>query len=292
MHDTIKTMGAAERRVAVVTDSSCDLPPHVLEGLGVEVAPLTVRIDGQTFLDKRGITPEAFHNRLLSAKEAGTSPPPPEAFAELYERLLRRFDEVVSVHLCGMHSQTFHNARHGAAAHVHAISVVDARTHTVGLGLVVQAAARAACRGLGMGEVVEAAFRATQDTSLFFCLAGLDSIMKSGRLHRGLGALANFLGVKPVVGFDHATGEAYVAAKGFSMDTAHAKLLDLVAKRAEGLANPRFAVAHVAAPDAAEFYAIQLRRRFGMEPDFILPASSALAVHVGPGAAAIAITEA
>ena len=145
--------------VGVVTDSSCDLPAATLLRLGVAAAPLLVTVKGTVYRERdldafqlygwmreRGVLPQ-------------TSPPEVGDFVSIYERYLRAYDEVVSVHLSSALSGTLSRARE-AAAHLGAedrIHFVDSGSASAGLAEVVMAASAAASAGAPGDAVVGAA---------------------------------------------------------------------------------------------------------------------------------------
>ena len=74
--------------VRIVTDSTCDLPPSLIEAYGITVVPLTVFFGEEAFLDGVDIDADGFYERLKSSKQlARTSQPSVELFRMAYEEL-------------------------------------------------------------------------------------------------------------------------------------------------------------------------------------------------------------
>src|SRR5215467_2513609 len=97
----------SEQKVAVVTDSTADLAPELVAERAITVVPLTVTLDGRSYLDGVEITPERFYDELkASTGMATTSQPTPTRFAQVYERLLADHDSVISLHISGKMSGT------------------------------------------------------------------------------------------------------------------------------------------------------------------------------------------
>jgi len=134
--------------IAVVTDSTADLPPERAQQLGIHIAPLTVRIDDVWYDDGNELAPAAFYQKLRAARSIPTtSQPSIGRFKELYESL--EADEIISIHISGGLSGTLNSAR--AAADLlpgKRIRVIDSR---------------AACR-LASRPAVTAAFAAPAST--------------------------------------------------------------------------------------------------------------------------------
>ena len=115
------------RSVAIVTDSTADLPPRLAAARSISVVPLTLHFDGRSLLDGVDITPEEFYRKLPSAStHPTTSQPSPGRFAEIYSALLEDHDAVVSIHISEKLSGTFDSARQAAAmADPKRIRVID-----------------------------------------------------------------------------------------------------------------------------------------------------------------------
>ena len=79
---------AARATIRVVTDSACDLPQAVADDLGIEIVPLTIRIDGQEFVDRRDLTPAEFWSRCAASSTLPeTAAPAPGEFEAAYRSL-------------------------------------------------------------------------------------------------------------------------------------------------------------------------------------------------------------
>src|ERR1700719_2759711 len=138
-----------DRRVAIVTDSTSDLPPALAAARSISIVPLTLNFDGQALLDGVDITPSEFYRRLPNAtSHPTTSQPSPGQFAEVYSALLADHDAIVSVHISEKLSGTFESAQQAAdmtdATRVH---VVDSQVVSMSLGLVTLGAATLAAKG-------------------------------------------------------------------------------------------------------------------------------------------------
>src|SRR5512146_404766 len=132
-------------RVAVVTDSACDLPDAILEELSIHFVPLRIHFGMENALDRVTIRTSEFYARFAVEKEyPKTSQPPPADFRQLYESLAEHHASVVSIHLSGALSGTFQaavNASRGIPDTE--ILEVDSRNASIAEGLVVRAAAEA-----------------------------------------------------------------------------------------------------------------------------------------------------
>nr|WP_243838196.1 DegV family protein [Nitratidesulfovibrio liaohensis] len=275
---------------AVVTDSTCDLPRELLDRYAIRTVPLRLFLDDEEYVDKVSISADEFNRRLPSSRSARTSQPAPADFRTVYEEVLATHAQVASLHVTAMYSGTHQSAATVARMVSPHIAAVDCRTLTVGLGLVVLEAARRAQAGMDAAEVARLAARDADNLHVYVSMETLDFAVRGGRMSRGTGMVAKLLHIKPVLCFDpRKGGKVDVAAKGIGPRRAGEKLFTLLERALASLDNPRFAIAHVGAPDTAARYARELESRFGVAPLYVVPASPVLGCHSGPGACAVAL---
>ncbi len=274
--------------IAVVTDSTIDLPDSLAFGLGAVAIPLTLALGDQEFMDGVDITLDEYVRRIASGSAIPRSSQPAVAdFAETYRHLLEFREGVVSVHIAGAMSGTVEAAR-TAARQVDSrrIRVVDTCAVSVGAGLVVEAAGEAIAAGLGLDEVVEAAEQAKRDTKLVGTVASLDFAIRGGRVNPALARTIDRLGLTPVIVFDE-DGKARKGGvtRGFN------RALEALVRRTVSFAGPgggRAMVAHSGDRAAAERVAGRLRAELGGDVPIVV-ASAVLTTHVGLGAVAAAV---
>ncbi|MBK7726249.1 MAG: DegV family protein [Dehalococcoidia bacterium] len=136
--------------VRIVTDSTCDLPSALVQAHGITVVPLTVFFGDEARLDGVEISAGEFYDRLRASSELPrTSQPSVELFRETYERVAADGDEIVSIHLSSKLSGTLNAAsiaREEVAPLIH-VDLIDSYQVSLGLGLIVLEAARAAQSG-------------------------------------------------------------------------------------------------------------------------------------------------
>ena len=153
-----------EAPVAVVADSACDLPDDLAAAEGIHIVPLSVAFGTRSFLDGRELDAASFWDLVTSSDEIPTTASPsPAAFLDAYAASADTgASAVVSVHVAGTLSRTVETARAAAVESPLRVEVVDSRSVSLGQGLVVLAAARAAARGAGVADVSREATLAAQ----------------------------------------------------------------------------------------------------------------------------------
>lgn len=283
---------ARRGRVAVVTDSACDLPAAMAEALSVTVVPLRLILGEETYLDGVTITPREFHARLVGPGPAPkTSQPPPADFREVYRALASHGAPVLGVHLSGGLSGTLGAAQMAARslegeANLAPVLTVDSRTVSVAQGLVVREAARAAANGGDLAAVAETARRAARRARIFAAIPTLDHLIRGGRVGHLPGLFARAIGVCPVltIGPDGRAAKGG-ASRGFPR--AVRKVVETALDLTRGDPAPTFGVAHCGAPELADEVAAELLARHPGGEHFITEAAPVLAAHAGPGVVAV-----
>jgi DegV family protein with EDD domain len=187
--------------VAIVTDSTADLPPQLAAKRSITVVPLTLNFDGQSLLDGVDIRPDEFYRRLPSATmHPTTSQPSPGRFAEAYSSLLASHESIVSIHISEKLSGTYASARQAAdMTDPKRVRVVDSEVVSMSLGLVTLVASAMAAGG-AEAETIEAKvldMRAHVQT--YFSVATLEFLRRGGRIGRASALLGSVLQVKPVL---------------------------------------------------------------------------------------------
>jgi len=279
-------------RVGIVTDSTCDLPESMLEDFGVGVVPVRVYFGSENYLDKVTITPSEFYGRFAVTDVAPkTSQPPPADFTQVYENVATHAGAIVSVHLGSSLSGTYQAALVGARPVPRTdIAHIDSGNVSVGLGLVVRAAAEAARAGKTAAEVADVARETAARVRLFVAVPTLKHLVRGGRVSATRGFVAKLLGLLPILTLTR-EGKVEAAAKARGYDAARRKMLRLLfAEAGERVsASRRFGVAHCDAEDAAEEIAREIRARYPESDVLIAECGPALGAHGGPGALAVAV---
>ena len=266
--------------VAVVSDSTCDLPADLRAEQSITVVPLTVSIEGRGYLDGVDIDAAEFYRRNAPAT---TSQPAPGQFAETYERLLRDHDQVVSIHISEKLSGTYAAAVQGAriaeeAAGAGRVTVIDSTVVSMPLGLLTLAAARMAAAGEDAGQVAGAIGGLAGSVGVFFVVATLENLRRGGRIGRASALLGSVLQVKPVLTIQE--GEVTPLERVRTQERAMSRLVDLVrgVDRGSGICA---IVGHAAAPDAADRLASEID---GISETLLVqPLGPVVGAHAGPG---------
>jgi DegV family protein with EDD domain len=270
--------------IALVTDSTADLPQDEAERWGIEVVPAVLNVDGETVVDGRDFSRDEFYRRLPDlATLPTTAAPPPDEFAQVYERLLSRgADAVLSIHLASSLSSLCDMARQAASNFGRRVTVFDSRQTSLALGFQVLVAAEAAASGTDLSELLALAQSARQRTRLAALVDSLKYLRRSGRVGWLQGGVAEVLNLRLVLAVDE--GEVRRVDLTRTRTAAEKSLLSLV----EGWGRlARVAAMHLADPAGAIGLAAKLAPFCESRP-IIAEATTVIGTHVGPGAVGVA----
>ncbi len=189
---------------AIVADSTCDLSAQELEDLGVTMIPLTIDVDGGSYLDQVEISSAEFYERMAAAEELPrTACPKPFDFMELYKKKQAEgYDGVLVINIAETLSGTVGSARLAAKDVDVPVEVIDTMGATMQAFLVLQKAVECRDAGMSLVDAAAAARAFVDDTTFFIACDTLENLLKGGRLAQEDAIAATKLNVKPVFTFD------------------------------------------------------------------------------------------
>lgn len=277
--------------VKVVTDSLADLPKDLAKKMGIEVVPLYVLFGQEEFKDGVTLMPDEFYARLEEGTDfPKTAVPTVGEFAEVYDRIGKDADGIVSIHLSSKVSGTFNSAQQGAkAAKVDCpIEVVDSLQVTMAVGLIVVAAARAAEQGGTFEDVVKLAKdTATRSRSLAL-MDTMEYLERGGRIGKAAALVGSLLNFKPMLeikeGAVNPFAKPRTRAKGIQ------KLKEYVSDHSP---VESICVMHATTPEEAQGLLEELKGMLGNAGlPMVARYGPGLGTHVGPGGLGVVLIEA
>jgi DegV family protein with EDD domain len=233
--------------IRVVTDSACDLPAPLVEALGIEVVPLTIRFGDDEFVDQVELSAAEFWDRVeRSDKLPETAAPSPGAFEARYRHLMERgATGIVCINLSSHLSGTMQSAQVAAAAVAAEcpVQVIDSQSASMGQGNLCLTAARRAADGDSLESIVAEVVDRRDRTKLYASLDTLDHIRKSGRIGNARALLGSMLSIKPIIEIKEGVVEEVAKVRTRS------KALKELASKAGEHKIEHLAVLHGNAPD-------------------------------------------
>jgi DegV family protein with EDD domain len=278
-------------RVAIVTDSNAYISPRLAQRLKIHVMPHTIHLPQGAFKEGVDLTP-ADYFRLLKEAKSDVLPratgPSVETFSDLYGRLLKQTDQVLSLHMSSHLSDTVENARAARRMYLGrcTIEVVDSLSASVGLGYLVQTAAVAAAAGHNLDDCIRLVRGLMPHIYLFFLVKHLPYLEREGRISPAQAFLGSMLNVMPLLQIED--GEIIPLEKVRTAQQGVEKLFDYVSEfghlRKAAVLQNGFAKEQQALLERLEL-------AYPGHPFTLLSCNPSLAVHLGPEAIGVVVLE-
>jgi fatty acid kinase fatty acid binding subunit len=274
-------------RVSVVADTTGYLPQELVRANQIELVSLYVNFGGERTVREADIVDyDAFYEELRHADPLPTTSQPAVGdFLAVYEPLLDKGHDIVSVHISGGLSGTCEAARQAVEALERdgrgsgRIRVFDSATGAGGTGLAALAAARAAQRGEDLDGVERAARECREALKIWFTIDTLEYLRRGGRIGMASAWIGSTLKIKPILSVEsEMVPIERVRTRGKAFD----RMVDLARSRHEDGADA-WVVQHIQAHEQAERLADTCREIFGNEPVWVGEVGPVLGVHTGPG---------
>jgi len=195
--------------VALVTDSTADIPRETRERLGIAMVPLKVNFGSDSYLDNIDLEPAEFYQKLThSSVLPTTSQPSPADFFDVFKRLSGEGRPIISVHLSSALSGTYQSAliAKSMLEDEGDVTVIDSRSASYGYGMIVAAAAEMAARGEPADAIVAEVQRMRRDLRLYFVVDTLEYLQKGGRIGKAAAVVGSLLNIKPILTIDDEGG--------------------------------------------------------------------------------------
>lgn len=276
-------------KVAILTDSTANLPVSWLEKYNIRVIPLKIHWGAKTFLDGVDLSPTEFYQALPSRKQLPTtSQPSMQDFLQSFENLANHAEGIVVPLISSGISGTVDVARAAAREFPHLpIEIVDTRITSNGQALILLAAARAAEQGKSLQAVRSAAEMAVQRMRVFFTVDTLEYLHRGGRINGAARFLGTALDIKPILTFN-ASGKIEALERMRTRKKVLQRMITLAEETADG--QPvHVAIAHACDPQTAEQFGDLVQKSLNCVDMITVEFSPVIGVHLGPGAIGIAL---
>jgi DegV family protein with EDD domain len=270
----------------IVTDSGTDLniSREEMAELKVHAVPLSVTLDGKTYLEGVDIKPEDFY-QLLAATDSLpiTSQPPAGQFADLYRQLAADDPEILSIHITSGLSGTYNSAVAGAEMVPEAkVTHVDTKTLSAVAGWQVEAAARANKAGWAMDRILGLIKRIGDACESAYTLDELKYLIHGGRISHMKGVIASLINIKPLIGVEKVNGTYVQLGQVRTFKGALKGLVNQIGKKHQPGSRLHVQVLYSDNPEGASFLREQIDKLYQCTWQPMGPMSLVLGAHTGP----------
>lgn len=277
-------------KVAIVTDSNSGITQKKGEELGIYVLPMPFFIDGELYLEDITLSQKEFYERLKADSDISTSQPSPGHVMELWEKVLKDYDEIVCIPMSSGLSSTCSTAMSIAAEYKGRVQVVDNQRISVTQEQSVYDAMKLRDEGKSAAEIKEVLEREKMLSSIYITVDTLKYLKKGGRVTPAAAALGTVLNLKPVLQIQGEKLDAYAKVRGWK--AAKKTMLNAIEKDlSERFADVKddmvLGMAYTCSKEEAQEWKGEIEGRFPGYDIVEGPLSLSVACHIGPGAMAV-----
>lgn len=272
--------------IAIVTDSTCDLPPQVIQELGIHVIPMFINIGDKGYLDGVDITRKDFYSNLPGyTTHPKTGTPGIDAFKEAYQSLVNSgFTEILSIHISETLSATVNVARKAAQGFGEAPVIVrDSGQLSLGTGFQVEQAARMAAEGRSLHEIETALEDLRARSFVAARLDTLEYLRRSGRMNAFIAGIGSLLQLKPILTMQNGLPGSE------RIRTTHKAEARLVKMLEEHQPIEHFSLLHTNSPEQAQAFLEHAAHLLPPQVTYSMDITPVIGAHLGPGAVGYAI---
>ncbi len=278
------------KKTAIVTDSNSGITQSRGKELGIYVLPMPFFIDGELFLEDISLTQEQFYERLGADSEISTSQPSPGDVMELWEKLLREYDEIVHIPMSSGLSNSCETAMSIAAEYDGKVQVVNNQRISVTQEQSVYDAMKLRSQGKTAREIREVLEREKFQSSIYITVDTLKYLKKGGRVTPAAATIGTVLNLKPVLQIQGEKLDAFAKVRGWK--AAKKTMLkaieaDLSGRFADVKEDMILGMAYTCSREEAQEWKKEIQERFPGYEMLEGPLSLSVACHIGPGAMAV-----
>ena len=272
-------------KIALLTDSTADLPAPMREGKPIYVVPLKIRCEDGEYSDGVDITAEGVYERLHRGELPRTSLPEGGVVSDTLDQIRADgYERVIAVMLSSGLSGTYNMVRLQAGQRDDLeIAVFDSRSGSLGIGIMVLQLWEEIVAGASWETLVrERAPHLVANTFPFFSVDTLEYLRRGGRLSNLQASIGTVTRLKPVITLRE--GKVVVAGKGFGTAAAVKQAMKFIAEAPADPAYPAFSV--YSDDQRSEEQLLPKLAEAGLLPENLLHGSlgATIGTHVGPGA--------
>jgi DegV family protein with EDD domain len=280
------------KKVAVVADSVCSLPPEIVEKYDITIIPLEIIYEGKSYRDGVDMTPNEVYKIMRKRQNLPTTSTASVGdFLNAYRQLSQKAEAILCITVTSLQSKVFEAA--SAAKQIAEeempktqIEVFDSRSVAGAMGFIVREVALVASQDGGLSNAIEAARKMMGKVNFLAVLDTLYYLARLGRIARAAAWAGTILDMKPILEHNPAVGETMPVARPRTRKIAVERMLQIMAQRI-GRSTVHVMVHHADEQAEAKELADKIESRFNCAEMYITEFAPVMGVHAGPGLLAI-----
>lgn len=284
--------------VAIVTDSNSGISQAEGKELGIYVIPMPFLVDGKLYFEDVDMNKEQFYHFLENDADLSTSQPSPGDVMDLWDKLLKEYDEIVHIPMSSGLSASCSTAMGLARDYDGKVQVVDNQRISVTMQQSVMDAKHLVAAGKSAAQIKEILEKEALESSIYLMVDTLKYLKKGGRITPAAALLGSALNLKPILQIQGDKLDAYKKVRG--VKAAKKNMLEAMKKDVEGRFSDyvtkgqlKLHVAYTTDEETAKQWKEEVQNMF---PDIAItrmdPLSFSVTCHIGPGVLAIAASHA
>lgn len=284
--------------VAIVTDSNSGISQAEAKKLGIYVIPMPFLVDGKLYFEDVDMNKEQFYHFLENDADLSTSQPSPGDVMDLWDKLLKEYDEIVHIPMSSGLSASCSTAMGLARDYDGKVQVVDNQRISVTMQQAVMDAKHLVAAGKSAAQIKEILEKEALESSIYLMVDTLKYLKKGGRITPAAALLGSALNLKPILQIQGDKLDAYKKVRG--VKAAKKNMLEAMKKDVEGRFSDyvtkgqlKLHVAYTTDEETAKQWKEEVQNMF---PDIAItrmdPLSFSVTCHTGPGVLAIAASHA
>ena len=287
------------KKIAIVTDSNSGITQEEGKKLGIFVVPMPFLIDEVEYFEDISLTQEQFYEKLLAGVDVSTSQPNITSIVELWDKLLKEYDEIVHIPMSSGLSASLETAKHFSEQFDGKVQVVDNHRISITQKRSVFDAINMAKDGKSAAEIKDWLEKTGPESSIYIMVTTLKYLKKGGRITPAAAALGSVLKIKPVLSIQG--GKLDKFAQVISYQQGKKKMIDQIIKEIETRFSDELKkgklkvdMAYTYVTDKAEEFKNEANKeleKFGLKIGYVDPLSLSVSCHIGDGAIAIALSK-
>ena len=284
--------------VAIVTDSNSGISQAEGKEPGIYVIPMPFLVDGKLYFEDVDMNKEQFYHFLENDADLSTSQPSPGDVMDLWDKLLKEYDEIVHIPMSSGLSASCSTAMGLARDYDGKVQVVDNQRISVTMQQSVMDAKHLVAAGKSAAQIKEILEKEALESSIYLMVDTLKYLKKGGRITPSAALLGSALNLKPILQIQGDKLDAYKKVRG--VKAAKKNMLEAMKKDVEGRFSDyvtkgqlKLHVAYTTDEETARQWKEEVQSVF---PDIAIsrmdPLSFSVTCHTGPGVLAIAASHA
>lgn len=287
-------------KVAIVTDSNAGITQKEAESIeSLRVLPMPFTIEGEEYFEDINLSQEEFYKKLLDEDASiSTSQPSIASVTEIWDELLKEYDQVVHIPMSSGLSMSCETATNFAKEYDGKVFVVNNRRISVTQKQSVYDALKLAKEGKDGKEIEKILVETSMDSSIYIMVSTLKYLKRGGRVTPAAAAIGTLLKIKPVLQIQGGKLDTY--AKVMNEKVARLKMIEAAKHDLETRfkdlyerGEMKLAVAYTNCIDKANDFAQEIKNAIpNVDIISIDPLSLSVSCHIGSGALAVAVARA